>query len=253
MNEKHKQVEILKFQKEEQLLSKLKDKIDKRASFKNLAVFDADGTLWPEDANNILLKYQIKKGLRDLKDLLKPLYRNEGNRYRRCELFVERQAGLKLQEFKFYCLEALKESPLHIFPFQKELLKYLKQKDMKIFVVTASIKWLVESAVKLYDLPVDKVLGVETRLEGETIGAELLRPAPIAEFKGEVFLKHSQEETCFLAGGNTFSDLPLLKMAEVPFVVHSASRDNENFPAEEKLKKLAIKNNWIIFQNEENF
>lgn len=239
----------MKFQKEEQLLSKLKNKIDNKDPVKNLAVFDADGTLWPEDANNILLEYQIKKDLRDLKDLLNPIYRDEENRYRRCELFAERQAGFKIQEFKNYCLEALRESPLHVFPFQRELLKYLKQKDMKIFVVTASIKWLIESAVKLYNLPVDKVLGVETKLEGETISAELLRPAPVAGFKGEVFLKQSQREACFLAGGNTSSDLPLLEMAEVPFVVHSAGRGNEDFPAEEKLTKIAIKNNWMIFQH----
>lgn len=240
---------ILKFQKEEQLLNKLKDKVDNRAPFKNLVAFDADGTLWPEDANSILLEYQIKKGLRDLKDLLSPIYCNEGNRYRRCELFAERQAGFKLQEFKNYCLEALRENPLHVFSFQKKLLKYLKQKGMKIFVVTASIKWLVESAVKLYNLPVDEVLGVEAKLEGEIISAELLRPAPISGLKGEVFLKYSQGKSCFLAGGNTSSDLPLLEMAEVPFVVHSAGRENENFPAEEKLIKLAVRKNWIIFQH----
>lgn len=239
----------MKFQQEEKLLDLLKRQIDDKLLSKNIAALDADGTLWPEDANNILLQYEIKKGLRDLNDLLDPFYQSEGNRYKRCELFAERQAGFELQEFRFHCLEALNESPLHVFPFQKELIKYLKQKGMKIFVVTASVKWLVESAVKLYDLPVDKVLGVETKLQEGVISPELLRPAPVGQFKGEVFLKHSQGEACFLAGGNTPSDLPLLEMAEVPFVVHSAGEENENFPSERKLTKRAVKNDWILFQN----
>lgn len=239
---------ILKFKNEKHLLNALKDQIDKKHPSKKIASLDADGTLWPEDANNILLQYQIKKGLRDLSHLLDLYYQNDNNRYRRCEIFAEKQVGFKLEEFQFHCLEALKENPLHIFPFQRELLRYLKQKGMKIVVVTASITWLVEAAIKLYELPVDKILGVETKLQGDFISAELLRPAPVAKFKGEVFLKYSQGEKCFLAGGNTSSDLPLLEMAEIPFIVHSASKENENFPAEEKLKKLAVKNNWIVFQ-----
>ena len=238
----------MRFQQEEELLNLLKDQIDKRSSSKKFVAMDADGTLWPEDANNILLHYEIQKGLRDLSDLLDPDYQNETNRCYRCELFAKRQAGWTLKELKFHCLEALKENPLHVFTFQKKLMRYLKQKGMRICVVTASIKWLVEIAVKLYDLPVDEVLGVETRLRGEYIDSELVHPAPIAQWKGEVFLRHSQGESCFLAGGNTFMDMPLLKMAEVPFVVHSANQGNETFLEEEKLKNWAAKNDWIIFK-----
>ena len=238
----------MRFQQEDKLLDLLKEKIDKRPLSKNLVAMDADGTLWPEDANNILLDYEIKNHLRDLTDLLDPRYKDDGFRYKRCELFAERQAGFTLQEFKSYCHKALSETPLHVFSFQRELLKYVKQKGMKIFIVTASLKWLVETAVEIYKLPIDGVLGVQTKLEENIITEELLRPVPVAGFKGEVFLKHNKGVPCFLAGGNTSSDVPLLKMAEVPFVVHSADRENENFPAEEKLKEMAVQNNWILFQ-----
>ncbi len=238
----------MRFQQEDKLLNVLKKKIDKRPLSKNLVAMDADGTLWPEDANNILLEYEIKNNLRDLSDLLDLRYRSDGFRYKRCELFAERQAGFTLQEFKSYCHKALSETSLHIFPFQRELLKYIKQKSMKVFIVTASVQWLVEAAVELYNLPVDGVLGVQTKLEESIITEELLRPAPIAGFKAEVFLKHNKGIPCFLAGGNTSSDIPLLEMAEAPFVVHSADRENENFSAEKRLKKMALKNNWIVFQ-----
>ena len=236
------------FQDEEKLLSQLKDQIDQRPPERNLAAFDADGTLWPEDANDILLHYEIKKGLRDFKDLLTPYYQSGAHRHKLCALFAQRQAGFSLKEFKFHCREALKDNPLHPFPFQKKLLGYLKQQGFTNYIVTASMKWLVEIAVELYELPIDKVLGVETELEEGTVSSKIIEPAPVPGAKGQVLLKSSQGESCFLAGGNTLSDIPLLEIAEVSFVVHSALPDSAFFSAEEKLKERAVKNNWNVFQ-----
>lgn len=238
----------LKFKRESQLLDVLQKRIDQSPSSENLVAMDADGTLWPEDANNHLVEYQRRKSLRKLDDILDPRYQEDGNRYRRCELFVERQAGFSLKEFQSHCLSALEEKPLHVFSFQRELLTYLNQKGMTIFIVTASIKWLVETAVRLYDLPVEGVLGLETKLKDGILTEEIIRPAPISTFKGEVFLKHNKGRGCFLAGGNTPSDLPLLQMAKCPFVVHSAEPGNENFPGESRLKEIAVENNWTLFE-----
>ena len=241
---------ILKFLQEEQLLNLLKDQIDKNSLSKEFAALDADGTLWMKDANYSLLKYEIEKGLRDLGDLLDPRYREEGYRYKRCELLAQGQAGWTLEELEGHCVKALKARPLHVFPFQRKLLTYLKHKGMKVVIVTASLKWLVEQAVRLYNLPVDQVLGVETQLEGGRIGSELVLPAPLATFKGAVFLNYSQGKKCFLAGGNTCTDLPLLEMAEVSFTVHSADPENEIFSSEKRLTQLAIQNNWIVFKKQ---
>ena len=138
--------------------------------------------------------------MRDLNDLLDPCYQEETNRRKRCELFAIRQAGFKLEEFKFYCREALRENPLHPFPFQKNLLEYLHKKNLKIVVVSSSIKWLVEIAVQSCSFPVDEVLGVETRVEEGLISSELIRPAPIGSFKGEVLLKHNQGKNIVFGG-----------------------------------------------------
>ena len=238
----------MKFQNEDKLLNLIKDQVDKRPPFKDIAVLDADGTLWPEDANDILLRYEIRKKLRDFEDILAAYYRKAGHHHKFCELFAQRQAGWTPEEFKFHCSEALKEEPLHVFSFQKALLQYLKQQGMRVYVVTASVKWLVETAIEICELPVDKVLGVQTQLDEGVLGSEIVRPTPVAGFKGEVFLKHGQGEHCFLAGGNTVTDLPLLEMAEVPFVVCSAFSGHMMFPAERKLKDLAVQKDWIVFQ-----
>ena len=236
----------MRFYKEKFLLSQLKNQIDK-APAGCLAALDADGTLWPEDANDILLDYEQKKALRDFKNLLDPYYREESHRKELCELFAKGQAGWRLEEFRFYCREALREKPLNPFPFQKNLLEHLKKRGFRICIVTASVGWLVEEAVKLYSLPVDKVLGAKTELKGDIISDKLLKPSPIS-YKAKAFLNFSQGEKCFLAGGNTKTDLQLLQMAQAPFAVHSAPPKSLVFPAEKKLKNLAIQKGWIVFE-----
>ena len=119
---------------------------------------------------------------------------------------------------------------------------------MKIVVVTASIQWLVELAVEMYHLPVDQVLGMKTELEGQVITDKILYPAPVGKHKAEVLLKYFPKESCFLAGGNTPTDQPLLELADLSFVVHSADSENVIFPAEQKLKRLALKKKWILFE-----
>lgn len=241
---------ILKFHREEEWLTQLKDSIDKHSSPGDFAVLDADGTLWPEDANDILLNYQIRENLRDVKDLMDSYYRQEGHRYLLCENFAKRQKGWSIEEFQFHARKALKEKPLHVFPFQKKLLDHLKHKALRICIVTASIKWLVELAVEIYELPIEKVLGVETKIKGGLISSEILRPAPVGDSKGSAFLNYSQGKSCFLAGGNTLTDLPLLKMAVQSFVVHSADSEDTVFSAEERLKAQALQEQWIVFEKE---
>ena len=239
----------MKFHKEKELLSLIKITVEKRPPGKNLAVLDADGTLWPEDANHILLTHQIKKNKKKFQQLLANDYQT--HRYKLCEAFIQKQAGLSLEEFQSECQTALKQNALNVFPFQRLLLEYLKNQSMKIVVVTASIQWLIEQAIEIYHLPVDRVLGMKAQLKGKIISDKIVRPAPIGRYKAEVLLKYIQKEACFLAGGNTPTDQPLLERADLPFVVHSADPENVIFPAEQKLKQFALKKNWILFEKKD--
>ena len=239
----------MRFHNEKFLLRGLKKSIEGRPSSQNLAVLDADGTLWPEDVNDILLDYEIQTGQSNSKQLeTLPAGDDEAERAKRCALFASLQAGFSLEEFKALCLEALKQTPLRVFPFQRDLLGHLKQQGLSVTVVSASMKYLVETAIQCYDLPVDRVLGVETELKDGRLGAKILKPAPFSHFKGEVFLQNSQGKKPFIAGGNTLADLPLLEMAHTAFVVRSAKKGNKNFLSEKKLLTKALQNNWKVFQ-----
>lgn len=229
--------------------SPLKQKIERLLNQQHnpIAVFDADGTIWAKDINNLFLNYQLENNIRDLKDLLDPLYGDEKHRGRRCGQFVCRQAGLSLKDLKQQFKAALKSQDLTVFPFQRDLMEYLKQKAIRIFIVTASMQWLVEEAVQLFCLPVDRVLGVRVKLKRGVLTDQLIPPLTFGEGKKQVFLRETGDKTPLFAAGNSPSDCPLMEMASVTLTVHSASKeDTENFPLEVKMKQLAQKKGWLL-------
>lgn len=213
----------------------------------SFAVFDADGTLWMQDVNNLLLNHQLENRLRDLKDLFHPMYENEKHRSKRCEEFVRRQAGFSPQEIKEQLREALKAQPLTVFPFQQELMRHFKERGLKIFIVTASIKWLVEEIVEQKSLPVDKVLGVQVQLNAGRLTKELIPPLTYGEGKREAFLKESNGKKPLFVAGNSPGDLHLLKTASVALVVNAASEENsEHFSGEQQMRRLAREKAWFL-------
>jgi len=250
----------LKFNNQDQLLEFIKKAVSQRNPEEDsIAVFDADGTLWQEDANQILLDYQIEQEQKDKKrkknfvELLKNYYQRH-HRDKLCELFLKKQTGLSLTEFQSQSQKALSQTSLTVFPFQKELLKYLKKQGLKTVVITASIQWLVQLIVKKKDLPVDQVLGCHTELDPSDgnkefiISDRIVKPSTATHSKAEIFLKEHSKNSCFLAIGNTMSDLPLLELAKVPVVVHSAKKGSLLFEKEQEMKQLALAKKWLLFE-----
>jgi len=242
----------LKFKNQDELLERIKKSLPQHCGSEEcVAVFDADGTLWEEDANQILLDYQRERFKnRKFEDLFADYYQKY-HRHELCELFLKKQEGFSLSEFQDQSEKALDISPLSVFPFQRELLNCLFEKGLKIVVVTASIQWLVELAVKKTKLPVHQVLGCRTELDrGGLISNRIVRPSPGIDSKAEVFLKEYSKTSCFLAAGNTPSDEPLLDLAKLSIIVHSAKKNSLIFEKENQLKDLALKNQWLLFERE---
>ena len=230
-------------------LTALKDKIGKSETSPPLfSVFDADGTLWKEDANNIFLNYQEKHKLRKVGFLKEEPFRPDSERQKKCERFTAIQAGFTLEEFHHHCRKALEETPLTPFPLQRELLSYLKARNHLIYVVTASLKLLVEEACRLYSLPVDKVLGAETALTNGKFTDQILRPFPFGPGKKTTFLKATKNIRPIFSAGNTESDKPLLETAKVRLVVHSAKQGEENFKSEQKISASARERSWFVWE-----
>ena len=210
-----------------------------------MAAFDADGTLWPEDVNDLFVEYQHNSKIRDFSDLL-----NESDRGKRARGLLLRQAGLTLEEVYDQVDKVLETHPLHVFDFQRDLLKFLKEQGFFIYVVTASIKIVVKKTIAKYNLPVDKVLGMRPQLENRTFVEAIKPPMTYGPGKKEALLEHVDPSKVVLAAGNSVSDFDLLKMAKIPLLVTTAPKDSPLYSLEQEAYEYGKKNNWMIFRSE---
>lgn len=235
-----------KFQKEDDLREQLQLRIKSLKTKSSVAVFDADGSLWAEDINDLFLDYQHDCGKPHSQALFRENY--QGSSLDRCRDIALSQSGTKLQDFKTQIQSFLKKQELTLFPFQKKLLSFLKKEGVSVWIVTASLKILVEEALLQWRSPQDKVLGMGTELEKGVLGSQLLQPLTYGAGKKQALLKNFKQEEVLLACGNSISDLPFLEVAQIPIVIHFAKPEEALYESEKKLKLTAQQRNWFVFE-----
>ena len=167
------------FQQAEKLIPQIPNKT---------AVFDADGTLWREDVGFGFFKYQLEHSL--VKNPPDPKKTNE--QYKRdpktvCSRMVQMNQGVSHKLYLSWCRNFVKSQPLNVFSFQRKIISFLKNKGVKIYVVSASPEWVVREAVQHCDLPVDEVVGVKTLVQDGVITDQLHYPLSIADDKPRAF------------------------------------------------------------------
>lgn len=215
-----------------------------------IAVFDADGTLWPEDAGFGFFEYQVKNNLLQEKDFLESIdefYKT--NQSKTCSIILQKNKGISFNQYISWCKDFFKTDPLTVFSFQRQLIKCLKKLDVTIYVVSASPQWVVEQAMKHYELPVDFVVGVRTAIDDKgVITDDLMYPLSIASGKVNAFLERSKNLYPFFVSGNTVSDLDLLESStHIRCVVAQAKKGERQYDSEQVLLSIAQQKNWFCF------
>ena len=215
-----------------------------------IAVFDADGTLWPEDVGFGFFEYQIKNNLLSDKDFLRDIDESyKVNQSKTCSIILQKNQGVSLNQYISWCRDFFKTDPLSIFPFQRQLIKYLKELDVTVYVVSASPQWVVEQAVKHYDLPIDFVVGLQMVVDSKgVITDQLVYPLSIGSGKVAAFLKRSNNIYPFFASGNTVSDLDLLESStHIQWVIAQAPKGERQYDSEQVLLSIALQKKWFYF------
>ena len=224
---------------------KLIQSIEQVKDSSRAAVFDADGTLWPSDLGYDFFHYQMKKKL-----IKKPLWADQFNELyhsdpkKICAQIVQCNKGVLLSEYISWFQSFLKEHPLNVFSFQKELLEKLSQLGIQVFVISASPEWLVKEAVLQYRLPVQEVIGIRSEVIDDKITDKLIHPLSIKEGKVEAFLKNNSHP--FLSSSNSISDLALMECAtHIKWVVALAKKGERQYLSEQKLLNIAKEKGWF--------
>ena len=156
-------------------------------------------------------------------------------------------AGLTVKEVRRRAREAFRANPAKAFKEQISLIKWLKSKGVKIYVITASYKLAVEPALKQLGLSGRDVIGVENVTRDGLIQKGLKNDIPIYEGKRNVLDKVIKGDVIF-AAGNTPFDEDLLRMSKIKLACSSKPCCNQGLvPLENKLKKEARRHGWNTY------
>lgn len=222
----------------------------KRQNSPHYAAFDADGTLWNIDAGEVFFEYQIKhSGLKNLPANPWQYYFDwKAKDPQGAYLWLAQiNQGHELSRVRYWAKECLKLHPQWpLFTAQKKIIHWLKSKGIRVFVVTASIKWAVEPFAELLGLHYDDVIGVETKVENGIVTDQQNGFITWKEGKSRSLLERTQGVAPIFCSGNTMGDLALIECSQlIKMAVTSAKEGEELFETELALQKIAHEKNWL--------
>jgi HAD superfamily phosphoserine phosphatase-like hydrolase len=236
-----------------ELWSRLEKEIDAHLQAEgspHYAAFDADGTLWDVDAGETFFQYQIQhSGLKNLPSDPWAHYHQWKERDPRAAYLwlAQISQGHSLAQVRQWARDCRqKQGPWPLFPAQKKLVHWLRAKGIRVFVVTASIKWAVEPFAELLGLHYDDVIGVETHVEDGIVTDRQKGQITWKEGKALTLIEKTQGLRPILCCGNTMGDAALIEASQlVKLAVCSSKEGDELFETEISLQKMARENNWL--------
>jgi phosphoserine phosphatase len=215
-----------------------------------IAAFDADGTLWPCDIGKDYFHYQIKKGLLkhkmpDPQSEFDRICQEKGKRAALIWL-AQIQSGFSLDQIKKCVSDFLEENPFKVFLFQKNLIHWLMDNKVNVFVVSSSLKCVLDQALQGYDIPKENIIGVQTLIKDGMATSEPMLPTPIIKEKVSSLLEKTKGACPLFVAGNTLADQALLESStQFRLVVSTAQKGERNYNSERKLLKIAQERSWF--------
>lgn len=222
-----------------------------------VAAFDADGTLWDTDLGEAFFRYQIENsGLKTLPpDPWKHYctWKESGDPRPAYLWLAQISKGQTLKQVREWAEQAVVAiSPLPIFPDQKKWISMLIENKVKIFIVTASVKWAVEPGALRLGLTANDVLGVEVAVNNGILGEEAAGYMTYKEGKPAALLDILKGRKPFFCAGNSTGDTALLDIAtKVPLALGAARPDTHGedlYKSELGLREQAKKKGWLIHE-----
>ena len=206
------------------------------------AVFDCDGTLWPEDAGTLFMEWSIAQ--RMVAPDRAEWIADRHARYRRglvaqdviCGEMTTVYAGLREDELRARAREFYREhiAP-HVFPEMKRLVETLRDGGAEIWAVSSTNVQMIEAALEDFGIPPEKILATRVACN-DGVMTENLLAVPTGAGKREA-LTQAGVAGDYAAFGNSIHDSAMLASARWPFAV------NPNLD----LLQLAEERGWPVY------
>ena len=235
------------------LVSKIKQQVTctmAQTTGPHYAAFDADGTLWDNDLGESFFKYQMNhRRIPSLQGMdAWKFYENlkKTQPIRSCLWLGQICQGFQLHEIRNWATQALEKTQIQVFQCQKEIIAWLKEQGVEVFIVTGSTQWSVEPAAELVGLPRENVLGVQTQLDSRGRLTDQPRgPITWCQGKAKALLARTQNVAPIFCSGNTPGDQHLLDISLTsPMAIQTQVKNNVLGQEEQQLRDYAIKKGW---------
>ena len=208
-----------------------------------IATFDCDGTLWSGDAGEGFFSWELDQGIvsSEIARWARPRYAD----YRAgkvaedvmCGEMVTMHRGLReevvQQATNTYFAEFVEPN---IFPEMRALIKQLHERGCEVWAVSSSNMWIIRSAMRIFQIPRNRILAAEAVVENGIIADRLVR-VPSGPGKVQA-IQSAIKASPDCAFGNAIWDREMLSIAKHAFAINA----NPN------LKEIAATNGWTIYQ-----
>jgi phosphoserine phosphatase len=212
-----------------------------------IAVFDCDGTLWSGDAGSGFMHWSIQQGLlsRDAIDWLDARYRKylarEVSELAICGEMVQVYQGLRDAELRRAAADFFtKRIEPGIFPEMRRVINALQSRNVEIWAVSSTNDWVIEEAMKRFDIPTHRVLAARVEIR-DGIATNRLIDVPTDQGKVDalaragVYVPGSKAPDAVF--GNSVHDAAMLAIARRAFPVNPS-------PA---LVERSAHENWPVY------
>jgi HAD superfamily phosphoserine phosphatase-like hydrolase len=208
-----------------------------------LAVFDCDGTLWAGDAGEGFFDWELKRGVVSDEIVLgaRPRYADykagKVSEEEMCGEMVTMHSGICEADVQQAATRYVEENVMReIFPELRELVHRLQERGCDVWVVSSTNEWVIQAAMKHFDIDESKILAASVRIEGGRITNQLIR-VPSGAGKPQAIRDVIRKDPD-AAFGNSRWDADMLAIARHAFAVNP-NPDLEN---------TARERGWTIYR-----
>jgi phosphoserine phosphatase len=207
-----------------------------------IAVFDCDGTLWPNNSGEQFFYWSMEHGVvsADMMAKMKQRYEDyrEGNVSEEdmCGEMTTMYAGVTVAGMEKAAVKFFHEYVRpHYFAEMRELTNSLAKQGCELWAVSSTNEWVIREGIRDFGIPAQNVLAGTAECTAGTVREKLTR-MPSGEGKA-VAIRDVIARPVDAVFGNSIHDLAMLRLAKQPYAV------NPNFD----LEIIAKKNNWSVY------
>jgi phosphoserine phosphatase len=207
-----------------------------------VAVFDCDGTLWSGDAGSGFMRWTIEQGILSPEAIarLDQSYRGylsgKVSELAICGEMVQIYAGLRESDMRAAAAEFFStQIEPNIFPEMLDLVRHLQAAGTEIWAVSSTCDWVIEDAVRRFDIPASRVLAARVAITNGLVTDTLL-DVPTDEGKVTALARVglTAPDAVF---GNSVHDAAMLAIARRAFPVNPNSA----------LLQRSARQNWPVY------